>query len=156
MAKRILIMGSFDTKANELTFLRERVTELGFEAVCMDTSMGRESTVKVEIGSNEVSTAAGVPVSEIRGSSDTRWATEMMAKGGAKIVLDLRQKAAGRDSGHRRGEQHGPFHKDHGSASLRGKQSDGVFHGRRTRLRGKLFRHQGHYDDPFGGGHRGP
>ena len=92
MAKRILIMGSFDTKANELTFLRERVTELGFEAVCMDTSMGRESTVKVEIGSNEVSTAAGVPVSEIRGSSDTRWATEVMAKGGAKIVLDLHGK----------------------------------------------------------------
>jgi uncharacterized protein (UPF0261 family) len=66
MAKRILIMGSFDTKASELTFLRERVTELGFEAVCMDTSMGRASTVKVEIGSDEVSTAAGVPVSEIR------------------------------------------------------------------------------------------
>ena len=44
MAKRILIMGSFDTKANELTFLRERVTELGFEAFCMDTSMGRAST----------------------------------------------------------------------------------------------------------------
>ena len=40
MAKRILIMGSFDTKASELTFLRERVTELGFEAVCMDTSHG--------------------------------------------------------------------------------------------------------------------
>jgi uncharacterized protein (UPF0261 family) len=92
MAKRILIMGSFDTKANELTFLRERVTELGFEAVCMDTSMGRETTVKVEIGSNEVSTAAGVPVNEIRGSSDTRWATEVMAKGGAKIVLDLHGK----------------------------------------------------------------
>src|SRR5215467_9534529 len=92
MAKRILIMGSFDTKANELTFLRERVTELGFEAVCMDTSMGRESTVKVEIGSNEVSTAAGVPVSKIRSSSDTRWATEVMAKGGAKIVLDLHGK----------------------------------------------------------------
>jgi len=34
MAKRILIMGSFDTKASELTFLRERMTELGFEAVC--------------------------------------------------------------------------------------------------------------------------
>src|SRR5215813_13162731 len=92
MAKRILIMGSFDTKANELTFLRERVTELGFEAVCMDTSMGRESTVKVEICSSEVSTAAGVPVSEIRGSSDTRWATEVMAKGGAKIVFDLHGK----------------------------------------------------------------
>src|SRR5215471_8707471 len=58
----------------------------------MDTSMGRASTVKVEIGSNEVSTAAGVPVSEIRGSSDTRWATEVMAKGGAKIVLDLHGK----------------------------------------------------------------
>ena len=92
MAKRILIMGSFDTKASELTFLRERVTELGFEAVCMDTSMGRASTVKVDIGSNEVSTAAGVSVSEIRGSSDTRWATEVMAKGGAKIVLDLHGK----------------------------------------------------------------
>src|SRR5215813_957623 len=92
MAKRILIMGSFDTKAEELTFLRERVAGLGFEAVCMDTSMGRESAVKVEIGSNEVSTAAGVPISKIRGSSDTRWATEVMAKGGAKIVLDLHGK----------------------------------------------------------------
>jgi uncharacterized protein (UPF0261 family) len=89
MAKRILIMGSFDTKADELTFLREQVAGLGFEAVCMDTSMGRESTVKVEIGSSEVSTAAGVPISEIRGSSDTRWATDVMARGGAKIVLDL-------------------------------------------------------------------
>ena len=54
MAKRILIMESFDTKANELTFLRERVTELGFEAVSMDAPMGRESTVNVEIASNEV------------------------------------------------------------------------------------------------------
>jgi len=59
IAKRILIMGSFDTKANELTFLRERVTEPGFEAGCMDTSMGRASTVKVEIGSDEVSHRRG-------------------------------------------------------------------------------------------------
>ena len=92
MAKRILIMGSFDTKAEELIFLRERIAELDFEAVCMDTSMGRESAVKVEIGSNEVSTAAGVPISKIRGSSDTKWATDVMAKGGAKIVLDLHGK----------------------------------------------------------------
>jgi len=39
--------------------------------------------------------------------------------------------------------------------SLWREQGDGFFHGRRTRLRGKLFRHQGHYHDPFGGGHRG-
>jgi len=58
----------------------------------MDTSIGRASTVKVEISSNEVSTAAGVPVSEIRGSSGTRWGAEVMAKGGAKIVLDLHGK----------------------------------------------------------------
>ena len=92
MAKRILIMGSFDTKAEELIFLRERIAELDFEAVCMDTSMGRESAVKVEIGSIEVSTAAGVRISKIRGSSDTKWATDVMAKGGAKIVLDLHGK----------------------------------------------------------------
>ena len=92
MAKRILIMGSFDTKPEELTFLRERVAGLGFKALCMDTSLGRESAVKVEIGSNAVSTAAGVPISKVRGSSDTRWATEVMAKGGAKIVLGLHSK----------------------------------------------------------------
>ena len=33
MAKRILLMGSFETKAEELIFLRERVAELGFAAV---------------------------------------------------------------------------------------------------------------------------
>jgi len=33
MAWRILLMGSFETKAEELMFLRERVAKLGFDVV---------------------------------------------------------------------------------------------------------------------------
>ncbi|MBL8470387.1 MAG: Tm-1-like ATP-binding domain-containing protein [Rhodocyclaceae bacterium] len=89
MPRRILIVGSFDTKADVLSFLRAQVEARGFATLRMDTSMGRDTVDQVEIRAERVAAAAGVAIDSIRRSPDTRWATDVMAQGGSKIVLEL-------------------------------------------------------------------
>lgn len=89
MGQAILIMGSFDTKSEELMFLRRKVAGLGFEPSCLDTSMGSASPVVVEHPSSKVAEAAGATIQEIRNTRDTHWSTEVMIKGAKIIVSDL-------------------------------------------------------------------
>lgn len=89
MARQILIMGSFDTKAEELSYLASRVAARGADVLTLDTSMGRPSPVKVDYPASVVSLAAGVEIEEVRGSKDTNWATDVMTRGASKLAVEL-------------------------------------------------------------------
>lgn len=89
MRKQIAVLGSFDTKGEELGFLRDRIRETGCEPLCVDASLGGEASIQTDISSREVAAAAGVPIEEIRKSRDTHAVTEAMIRGASKVVGDL-------------------------------------------------------------------
>lgn len=89
MGKRILILGSFDTKSDELSFLKERVADFGCVPVTMDTSTGRAAPVAVDYGAEAVAAAAGADISELRSTRDTNRATQTMIRGASRLLADL-------------------------------------------------------------------
>lgn len=89
MAKRIAILGSFDTKGAELGFLRDRIMQLDCLPLCIDTSLGGEPTIATDITSREVAAAAGAEIEEIRKSRDTRIVTDTMTRGASAVVQRL-------------------------------------------------------------------
>ncbi len=91
MPKRIAVLGSFDTKGDELSFLGERIREFGCEPVCIDTSLGAEPAVRPDISSREVAAAAEADIDEIRRSKDTRTVTQRMIRGASAVVRDLHE-----------------------------------------------------------------
>jgi len=97
MPKRIAVLGSFDTKARELGFLRDRIRQLGLSPVCIDTSLGGEPSDAPDVTSREVAAAAGADIEEIRRSKDTRSVTEQMIRGASTLIRELFQ--AGRIDG---------------------------------------------------------
>lgn len=89
MEHRILILGSFDTKSEELLYLKDRIEEAGCAALTVDTSMGGEAAVRVDHASAQVANEGGASIEEIRNSRDTRWTTEVMTRGASKLALRL-------------------------------------------------------------------
>ncbi len=91
MPKRIAVLGSYDTKGEELAYLRDRIRELDCEPVCIDTSMGAEPAVRADVPSREVAAAVGADIDEIRKSKDTRGATQQMIRGASAVVRALHE-----------------------------------------------------------------
>lgn len=89
MGKQIAILGSFDTKGEELGFLRDRIREAGCEPLCIDASLGGTSSVPTDVTSGEVAAAAGLSIDDIRKSRDTHAVTQGMIRGASKVVHDL-------------------------------------------------------------------
>ena len=46
MKKKIVIIGTVDTKGDQLRFLKERIESRGHEAILMDISMGGHPPIK--------------------------------------------------------------------------------------------------------------
>ncbi len=97
MAKRIGVLGSFDTKGEELLFLCDRILQCACEPVLIDASLGEESAVPTDISSRDVAAAAGKDIHQIRASKDTHAVTEMMIRGASLVVRELH--SAGRLDG---------------------------------------------------------
>ena len=91
MGKRIVVLGSFDTKGVELEFLCERIRGFGCVPVSVDVSLGGPPQVPVDVPAGEVARAAGADIAAIRNSRDTRAATRVMVRGASRIVDGLRR-----------------------------------------------------------------
>src|SRR5579864_6034939 len=93
----ILIIGTADTKADELQFLKRSVAGMGARGVIMDVGvLGRPSFVP-EYPSSRVADAAGTTLAAIAASGDENHAMQKMAEGAVKLALSL----------YRAGEVHG-------------------------------------------------
>lgn len=89
MAKQIGVLGSFDTKGEELTFLGDQIRQCACYPLRIDTSLGGASLVPTDISSQEVAAAAGEDIARIRASKDTHVATEKMIVGASRLVCRL-------------------------------------------------------------------
>ena len=91
MSKHIAILGSFDTKGEELGHLRDGIRRLDCVPVCIDTSLGGAPSIAVDITSRETAAAAGASIDDIRSSRDTRAATQTMIRGASALVRQLHE-----------------------------------------------------------------
>jgi len=89
MPKRIVILSTLDTKGEEAGYLKTLIEAQGFKTILMDTSIGGEPAIPPDISSEEVATAGGGNIRNIRASRNTGEVTPIMIRGASVKVKDL-------------------------------------------------------------------
>ena len=92
MRKNIVIIGSVNTKGDQLKFLKEKIQERGHKAILMDISMGGHPPFKAEIPPDEIASLVGKDINDIINSKDRFEITNTMTKGAELKALDLLSK----------------------------------------------------------------
>jgi uncharacterized protein (UPF0261 family) len=88
-AKTILIIGTADTKSDELAFLRERVLAQGARALVMDVGVLAAGHAAVDITNTEVAGAAGTTLQAVIDGGDENTAMTAMARGAVALASTL-------------------------------------------------------------------
>jgi uncharacterized protein (UPF0261 family) len=83
---RILLIGTADTKSDELLFIRRRIEAGGGEALIMDVGILGHAPFAPEIGNAEVAAAAGTTLAQLAGLGDENAAMAHMARGAARLA----------------------------------------------------------------------
>ena len=92
--KTVLVVGTHDTKSDELDFMAECIRDQGGAVLTMDVSVIGEPASKVDISKHEVAAAAGSSIKKAIDSDDENHAMQIMARGAA--LLSARLHAEGR------------------------------------------------------------
>ncbi|MFH1243255.1 MAG: Tm-1-like ATP-binding domain-containing protein [Pseudomonadota bacterium] len=88
-AKNIVVLGTLDTKGEQILFLKERIEEGGHKAIIVDLSMGGTPLFQADIGPQEIAQAAGQDIEEITASRDRSMVTHVMEAGAIKKIGEL-------------------------------------------------------------------
>jgi len=92
MPKSILIIGTFDTKAEELRFVKDQILARGRKARTLDAGVLQPSPAYVDISNEKVAAAGGRPLHDLVSRRDRGEAVAVMAQGAAKITRELFDK----------------------------------------------------------------
>ena len=92
MGKRIVIIGSLDTKGAQLTFLKEKIESRGHKAILMDVSMGGQASFQADVPAEEIARLGGKGIHEVIHSRDRFDITNVMSQGAQQKALDLLSK----------------------------------------------------------------
>jgi len=87
--KKILVLGTLDTKGEQLDYLRERIKHRGHQVILMDVSMGAGSTVEADVTPGEIVQLVGKNIEELRSLKDRFVITEAMTSGAQQMALKL-------------------------------------------------------------------
>lgn len=91
--RRILLVGTYDTKDDELTYLAEVLRRQGGGVVTMDVSVLGAAAGPVDVTKHQVAEAAGSSIAEAIAAGDENFAMQVMARGAS--VLAARMFAEG-------------------------------------------------------------
>jgi len=91
-AKKILIIGTYDTKNAELAFLAERIRDLGGDVLTMDVSVLGDPEQPTDISKHDVAAAAGSTIDQVIAAGDENKAFRIMSRGAARLVADAYRK----------------------------------------------------------------
>ena len=97
MSKAIMVIGTMDTKGDEVRYLREQIEARGHETVVVDVGVLEEPPLQADLTRQEVAKAGGLSLPEVLASGDRRIAVQTMMDGASKIAEELHQ--AGKLSG---------------------------------------------------------
>ena len=79
--KTILIVGTYDTKDDELTYMAQRITAQGGGVLTMDVSVLGDPSTPCDISKHDVAASAGKTIEDAIQSGDENLAMQIMAKG---------------------------------------------------------------------------
>jgi uncharacterized protein (UPF0261 family) len=89
MGKKIIILGTVDTKGEQLRFLKERIASRGHDPILMDLSMGGHPGFQADITPQEIAGLVGKNLEELTASKDRLSVTNLMTAGAQQKALDL-------------------------------------------------------------------
>jgi uncharacterized protein (UPF0261 family) len=89
MGKNIVIIGSTNTKGEQLQFLKEKIEARGHKGVLMDISMGGQPTFEPDITPEEIARLGGEDINELIASKDRLFITNAMTAGAQQKALEL-------------------------------------------------------------------
>jgi uncharacterized protein (UPF0261 family) len=87
--KTILIIGTYDTKSDELRYLQSCIEGQGGRALTMDVGVLGEPAAPVDISKHQVAEAAGSSIAAATAAGDENAAMQIMAAGAAKLAARL-------------------------------------------------------------------
>ena len=84
--KRVLIIGTLDTKSAEVIYLKNRIQEKGLDVMVLDTGiLGEPKGIAPDIPASQTAIAGGMSLADVRKKPDRGSAVDEMLKG-AKVV----------------------------------------------------------------------
>lgn len=87
--KTILIVGTYDTKDDELSYMAEVIRGQGGRVLTMDVSVLGDPSRPTDISKHQVAEAGGHSIPEIISFGDENRAMQVMASGAARLVSQL-------------------------------------------------------------------
>ncbi|MCY3879832.1 MAG: Tm-1-like ATP-binding domain-containing protein [Rhodobacteraceae bacterium] len=95
--RTILVVGTYDTKQDELSFISECIQNLGGAVISMDVSVLGDPETACSISKHDVASAAGSSIAGAIASGDENHAMQIMARGAAAAAATL--QSAGKIDG---------------------------------------------------------
>jgi uncharacterized protein (UPF0261 family) len=89
MAKTIAVIGALDTKSDEFMFVKKDIEKRGHAALVINVGIVQDPGFKPDISADQVARAGGSDLVSLREKSDRGLAIDTMAKGIAKLIVDL-------------------------------------------------------------------
>ncbi len=89
MAKTIVIVGTLDTKGEEIKYVKELIEGRGHRTIVIDVGVLEEPPFQPDIAHEKVAKAAGTTLKEIIALGNEGKAIEMMTEGATKIAKQL-------------------------------------------------------------------
>ncbi len=90
--KNILIIGTYDTKSDELEYLAQCIEKQGGGVVTMDVSVLGDAASLVDLNKHDVAAGAGVTITQVIDSGDENSAMQLMSKGAVCLVAKLHRE----------------------------------------------------------------
>ena len=87
--KTILVIGTYDTKDEELNYVCDAIRAQGGSVLSMDVSVLGDPSQPTDISKHEVAEAAGASIEEAIASGDENQAMQIMARGSAALCAQL-------------------------------------------------------------------
>jgi uncharacterized protein (UPF0261 family) len=91
-AKVIFVIGTYDTKSDELNYLCTKIRKQGAKVITMDVSVLGDPPRATSISKHKVAEAAGSSIQGAIDSGDENHAMQIMAAGAAKLTAELYAK----------------------------------------------------------------
>lgn len=89
MPKSIIVIGTLDTKGQEIAFVRDLIAERGHKPVVTDSGILGEPAIEPTISRHEVAAAAETSIEDLLAAGDKNNAISAMAKGVTSIAAGL-------------------------------------------------------------------
>lgn len=86
--KKVVLLGTFDTKGHEYQFLKEVIESQGVKTLLVDAGTN-SPLIKADVSNEEVAKAEGVNLADLQASKDRGASVQKMMKGAKKVVTKL-------------------------------------------------------------------